>query len=174
MSLKVRVTEPRHGAVEARRQRRALANEQRCGWTLKITSGMTSTRWRTAAHVATGRLCSRLARRSAWARPRQSGVLNKSLGIDRSPSKPPGFAKAGSAKLRRKREDRSHLARQASSPKPLQGEQIPGERAGGPNSAHPVTQNVSNPYLRLESLDGKHVAETPHKPQACGRPLSSD
>ena len=36
---------------------------------------------------------------------------------------------------------------------------ILGERAGGPNAAHPVTQTVSNPYLRLETGNGKLVAE---------------
>ena len=35
------------------------------------------------------------------------------------------------------------------------GSTILGHRAGGPNTAHPGTQIVSTPYLRVESLDGK-------------------
>jgi hypothetical protein len=119
-------------------------------------------------------VCAHGSRGCAWARPRQSGVLNKSLGFDLSPSKPPGFAKSGLAKRWRER----GIGR-ISSAKPVPrclwwGKQILGERAGGPNTAHPVTQTVSNPYLRLESADGKHVAETPHKPQARREALSSD
>ena len=45
-----------------------------------------------------------------------------------------------------------------SAPKSLSdGEHFLGERAGGPNAAHPVTQTVSNPYLRRELGDGKLV-----------------
>ena len=47
------------------------------------------------------------------------------------------------------------------------GEHILGERAGGPNAAHPVTQTVSNPYLRRESGDGKLVAEKPQQATGC-------
>ena len=43
------------------------------------------------------------------------------------------------------------------------GDQILGERAGGPNAAHRVTQTVSNPYLRVETGYGKHDAEKTHK-----------
>ena len=55
LSWKVWVTEPRHGAEQVRRETRALCGELRSGRTLKNASGMTSTRWRTAAHGATGR-----------------------------------------------------------------------------------------------------------------------
>jgi hypothetical protein len=93
LSWKVWVTVPRQGAVKVRRETRALYCELRSGRTLKYASGMTSTRWRTAAHGATGRLHSRFAGDARSAPPRQSGVLNKSLGFDRPPPKAPGFAK---------------------------------------------------------------------------------
>ena len=48
-------------------------------------------------------VCAHGSRGCAWARPRQSGVLNNSLGFDRSPLKPPGFAKSGLAKRWRER-----------------------------------------------------------------------
>src|ERR1700755_2545831 len=54
LSVEGRVTEPRQGAVRVRRQARALDCGLRCGRTLKNASGMTSTRWRAAAHRATG------------------------------------------------------------------------------------------------------------------------
>jgi len=61
LSWKDWVTEPRHGAVQARRETRALWSERRPSLALKYASGMTSTRWRAAAHGATGRLHSRFA-----------------------------------------------------------------------------------------------------------------
>ena len=42
-----------------------------------------------------------------------------------------------------------------SRPEISDGGAILGKRAGGPNAAHPVTQTVSNPYLRLETGNGK-------------------
>jgi len=93
LSWKDWVTVPRQGAVQARRETRALCFELRSGRTLKYASGMTSTRWRTAAHGATGRLRSRFAGKARSAPPRQSDVLNKSLGFDRLLLKALGFAK---------------------------------------------------------------------------------
>ena len=61
---------------------------------------------------------------------------------------------------------RSHDACQAGPPNRLKGGAILGKRAGGPNAAQPVTQTVSNPYLRRATSDGKHIAEKPHKTQA--------
>src|SRR6185503_14877890 len=61
LSWKDWVTVPRQGAVKVRRETRALSRELRFCRTLKYASGMTSTRWRAAAHYATGRLHSRFA-----------------------------------------------------------------------------------------------------------------
>jgi hypothetical protein len=83
--------------------------------------------------------------------PRQSGVLNKSLGFDRPCQK------------RQKREQGGRIS--PIKPVPV-GITILDRRAGGPNTAHPVTQIMSNPYLRLEAGEGKHVAEKTHKPLA--------
>ena len=85
LSWKDWVTVPRQGAVKARRETRALSRELRFCRTLKYASGMTSTRWRAAAHYATGRLHSRFAGKARSAPPRHSGVLNKGLGFDRLP-----------------------------------------------------------------------------------------
>jgi hypothetical protein len=51
LSWKDWVTVPRQGAVQARRETRALCFELRSGRTLKYASGMTSTRFRSAAHL---------------------------------------------------------------------------------------------------------------------------
>jgi hypothetical protein len=94
LSWKVWVTEPRHGAEQVRRETRALFAELRPGWTLKNASGMTSTRWRTAAHGATGRFSHDSRGMRALAPPRRLGVLNKSLGFERPPSKAPGLVRS--------------------------------------------------------------------------------
>ena len=104
----------------------------------------------------------------ASAPPRQSGVLNKSLGFGRPLSKAPGSLKSwhGQESIACRLPSRS--------PNVFCRGAILGKRAGGPNVAHPVTQTVSNPYLRLETGNGKLVAEKPHKPRACAGSLSSD
>ena len=95
---------------------------------------------------------SRFARRMRARRCRvSSGVLNKSLGFDRSAAKnvalvSPNLGANGS---------RSLLAAKPVPPMPLSREQILGGRAGGPNTAHPVTQTVSTPYLRPNPRNGK-------------------
>jgi len=105
----------------------------------------------------------------ALAPPRQSGVLNKSLGFDRPLSKSAWFRKT----LARTGAGRLSAAKPVP-PKHVRKGAILGNRAGGPNAAHPVTQTVSTPYLRFETANGKLVAEKPHKPQAGGVSLSSD
>ena len=104
----------------------------------------------------------------ALALPRHSGVLNMSLGLDRPPAECAWFAKT----LARARVARITPAKPV--PKIVsKGDQILGERAGGPNAAHRVTQTVSNPYLRVETGDGKHIAEKTHKVWARNPALSS-
>src|SRR5882757_6187469 len=100
--------------------------------------------------------------------PRQSGVLNKSLGFERPLSKARGSVKPwrGQGQVASRSPSRS--------PKFARRGAVPDQRAEGPNAAHPVTQTVSTPYLRLETRNGKPVAEKPHKPQAGELPLSSD
>ena len=104
----------------------------------------------------------------ARALPRHSGVLNMSLGFDRPSAECAWFAKTLA---------RTGVAR-ITPAKPVpkivsKGDQILGERAGGPNAAHRVTQTVSNPYLRVETGDGKHIAEKTHKVWGGNRALSS-
>src|SRR5882757_6640043 len=96
----------------------------------------------------------------ALAPPRQSGVLNKSLGFEQPLSKARGSLKPwrGQRLIASRWPNRS--------PNCLEGRAVPGQRAEGPNAAHPVTQTVSTPYLRLETRNGKLVAEKPHKPMA--------
>ena len=153
LSWRVRVTEPRQGAVQSGSRARALLAKLRSNRTLKYASGMTSTRWRAAAHGATGRFCSMVpAAKFAAAPPCHSGVLNKGPGFDWPPSTAP------------QREQGSVvIARQAGPPKHLWRAATLGERAGGPNAAHPDTQTVSTPYLRLETGDGKLVSENTPK-----------
>src|SRR5262245_29837764 len=98
---------------------------------------MTSTRWRAAAHRATGlRAYGWRGENARNASPRRSGVLTRvsaSIGhrYERLVLQPIG-AKRQSARI----------VRQAT-PKSLLRGAFPGERAGGPNAAHPVTQTVS-------------------------------
>jgi hypothetical protein len=50
-------------------------------------------------------------------------------------------------------------------PKPPDGSIFLGERAGGPNAAHPVTQTVSPPYLRREWGYGKLLSRFGSSPE---------
>jgi hypothetical protein len=140
--------------VKVRRQTRALESWRRCGWTWKNASGMTSTRWRAAAHRATGlRAHGWRGENAHYALPRRSGVLTRvSASIGRR------HERLVSQNLGARRGGRSDTARQMAPKSLSNGERFLGERAGGPNAAHPVTQTVSNPYLRRRLGDGKLVS----------------
>ena len=158
---------PRQGAVQARRETRALCFELRSGRTLKYASGMTSTRWRTAAHGATGRLRSRFAGKARSAPPRQSDVLNKSLGFDRLLLKAPGFAKPWRGQEPVAYRPPSRFPRNV-----FDWEQSLATVPEG-RTRHTIYSTVSTPYLRPGTANGKLVVEKPHKPRTCAGPLSS-
>jgi hypothetical protein len=160
VSLNVRVAMPRPVAIRPGNQARALKSKLRSCRILKYASGMTSTRWRPAAHRADGRMfCPRNRRRRCFAAPpRYSGVLNKGLGCDRSP-----------VDCAAARTGVDHRALAKRFPKADMGKQLLDERAGGPNAAHPDTQTVSNPYLRPAIFYGKPVAGKARKPGIAGR-----
>src|SRR6478672_2980477 len=129
---------------------------------------MTSTRWRTATHGATGRLHSRFAGNARLGAAASVGCPEPEPRLRTATVKSAGFLKP----MARTRAGRISFAKPV--PTLSGGGAVPGQRAGGPNAAHPVTQTVSTPYLRLETGNGKLVAEKPHKPQAGGASLSSD
>jgi hypothetical protein len=96
----------------------------------------------------------------AQAPPRHPGVLNKGLGSDR----PPSAARERGQRL---------IANPPAKPSPSGA--ILGERAGGPNAAHPDTQTVSNNlYLRPEQTDGKLTLENTGKTSKTAVSLKPD
>jgi hypothetical protein len=130
--------------VRVLRQARTLVSKLRFVRTLKYASGIDldplsvgARRRRSSAPTVGAAIC-------AKALPRHSGVLNKSLGLDRPPVE---------CAMARTWVDRMTPA------KPVPVGSSPDERAGGPNAAQPVTQTVSNPYLRVETADGKLLPE---------------
>src|ERR1700712_5473759 len=106
---------------------------------------MTSTRWRTAAYGATGRLHSRFAGNARLGAAASVGCPEQEPRLRTAIVKSAGFLKT----LARTRTGRISFAKPVP-PLPRRGA-VPGQRAEGPNAAHPVTQTVSNPYLRLET-----------------------
>lgn len=124
---------------------------------LETFSGMTSTRWRTAAHGAAGRTCSRLWRTFAHLRCRTIRLSNKGL--------------RGPVSAAPRRRQRWSLAPRRAGP--VRGAVIR-RRAGGPERGTAGYSTMSTPYLRLQTADGKLVAEKPQKDGGPGRRLSSD
>ena len=140
LSLKGRVTEPRQGAVQVECRIRGLPSKLRTDWTLKYASGMTSTRWRTAAHSVTGRMHSRFAGNARLSAAASFGSPEQEPRL-RSAAVNSAAARTGSVAWR--------------PPSRSPWGAFLGGRAGGPNAAHPNTQIMSTPYLRLDAANGK-------------------
>jgi len=130
---------------------------------------MTSTRWRTAAHGATGRLRSRFAGNARLGAAASVGCPEQEPRLRTAAVESAWFLKT----LARTKAGRISFAKpvpQSAS----RGELFLANVPEGPNAAHPVTQTVSHTYLRFETGNGKLVAEKLHKLQGGGASLSSD